>query len=83
MAATGGLLGSSSGENSSSMRVSTRFGESRSIAIRADGELEVTSFRSKDGIDLRPDSVKWEWVVPAVTVTEGSGGCSRRGKTVS
>ena len=65
------------------MRDSTRFGESRSMAMSADGELEVTSLRRRDGMLFRPDNVKWEWTVPAVTVTVGSDGCSRRGKTVS
>lgn len=62
MAATAGLLGSSEGEgeyDSSSIRVSTRFGESRSMAIRAEGVLEVTSlFRRREGMDLRPERVK-------------------------
>ena len=65
------------------MRERTRLGESRSIAINADGVFEVTSFRSREGMDFNPDNVKCECIVPAVTVTDVSGGCSRRGKTVS
>ena len=66
------------------MRVSARFGESRSIAMSAEGEFAAaTSLRRSDGMLFRPESVKCEWIVPAVTVTAGSGGCSRRGKTVS